>query len=102
MLEVKGFSYYDNAGPKVKLPSIIIANLVSPRVDYHGHDKSRIDTTPFITSIQEAIHKIAKGIQTFRAAGYVFTDDRHHDSARIVKKKCTREALEEFLTQIRR
>jgi hypothetical protein len=35
MLSHEGFKYYDHAGPKVKLPSIIIANLVSPRVDYH-------------------------------------------------------------------
>jgi hypothetical protein len=102
MLSHEGFKYYDHAGPKVKLPSIIIANLVSPRVDYHGHDKSRIDTKPFVPQIMEAIHKIVIEIQTFRAAGYKFYSERRHDSAKTEKKIGTEEALEELIMKIKR
>jgi hypothetical protein len=102
MLSHKGFKFYDHAGPKVKLPSIIIANLVSPRVDYHGHDKSRVDTKSFIPHIMEAIQKMAKEIQTFRAAGYTFYNERRHDTAKTQRKIGTEEALEELIMKIKR
>jgi hypothetical protein len=44
ILEKYGFAFNEYSDSKVKIPSIIIVNIVSPRVDYHGHDKSRIDT----------------------------------------------------------
>jgi hypothetical protein len=57
-----------------KLPCLIIANLVTPRRDPHGQDKSRIDTKPFVTTIIEAVHKMALGIQTYHMAGWKFRD----------------------------
>ena len=46
ILEVYSFKFYKYANAKTKLPCILFANLITPRVDYHGADKSRIDTTP--------------------------------------------------------
>jgi hypothetical protein len=54
---------------KGKLPCVIIANLVTPKRDPQGQDKSRIDTRPFATAIIEAVRKLAPGIQTYHAAG---------------------------------
>jgi hypothetical protein len=64
ILQKYGFVFYahsgrSSVGPKVKLPCIIAANLVSPRIDYHGHDKSRIDTRPFSSFIIDAAKKIS-------------------------------------------
>jgi hypothetical protein len=33
-------------GFRTKIPSIILVNIICHRVDYHGHDKSRIVTGP--------------------------------------------------------
>ena len=57
-----------------KLPCLVIANLVTPRRDPHGQDKSRIDTRPFVTTIIEAVSKMASGVQTYHAAGWRFRD----------------------------
>jgi hypothetical protein len=101
ILQTYGFRFYAHQDAKTKLPSVIVANLVSPRIDYHGHDKSRIDTEPFSSVIIEAAKKMAEGIQTFRAAGYVFSsDDRHRSfTAPEDRKKSAKEALKEFLNQ---
>ena len=39
ILEQYGFAFYEYSDSKVKIPSIILVNIVSPRVDYHGHDQ---------------------------------------------------------------
>ena len=68
----------------------IIVNIVAPRVDYHGHYKSRIDTHAFSETIIDATKKIADSVQTFRAAGFKFHKERHHDTIpenKKVKKK---------------
>ena len=61
------FEFWRTAESKTKLPCIIVANLISPRIDYHGHDKSRIDTQPFAKGIIVAARKIAEEVQTFKA-----------------------------------
>lgn len=61
---------------KVKLPSIIAANLVSTRIDYHGQAKTRVDTRPFSSAIIEGVLKVTQEIQTFGAAGYKFYTER--------------------------
>ena len=67
-----GFSFGEYSDSKVKLPSVVAANLVSPRIDYKGKSKSDIDTQPFSEVIQNAVIKVASEIQTFRAAGFHF------------------------------
>ena len=101
ILEKYGFAFYEYSDSKVKIPSIIIVNIVSPRVDYHGHDKSRIDTHAFSEMIIEAAKKIADSIQTFRAAGFIFTKERHHDTIPENKSKVTPESLVEELLKER-
>ena len=99
ILEIYGFRLFGYQDAKTKLPCIIVGNLVSPRIDYHGHDKSRIDTNPFSSVIIESVKKMAEGIQTFRAAGYVFSSDKRHRSFAASKdrKKSAKEALTEFI-----
>jgi hypothetical protein len=101
ILEKYGFAFYEYSDSKVKIPSIIIVNIVSPRVDYHGHDKSRIDTRAFSETIIDAAKKIADSIQTFRGAGFMFTKERHHDTIPEKKSKVTPESLVEKLLRER-
>lgn len=65
-----------------KLPCIIIVNLVTPRREPHGQDKSRIDTRPFPSAITEAVRRLASGIQTYHAAGWRFQDQFDRSSAK--------------------
>ena len=101
ILEKYGFAFYDYCDSKVKIPSIIIVNIVSPRVDYHGHDKSRIDTHAFSEMIIDEAKKISDSIQTFRAAGFIFTKERHHDTIPQNNSKVTPESLVEKLLKKR-
>jgi hypothetical protein len=53
---------YSFDGKKCKKPnSIIIVNLISPRINYKSHGKSRIDHTPFAKTIANTIVKACKG-----------------------------------------
>lgn len=72
ILAVYDFRFYVNPGSKIKVPCVIFANLVSPRVDYHGHDKSRIDTEHFQGAIIAASKNLAKDIPTYRSIGWTF------------------------------
>lgn len=89
-----------------KLPSIVLLNLVTLRRDPHGQDKSRIDTRPFATKSIEAVSKMAPGITTFHAAGYIFAKvfDRStikkHD-INLGRKKGVEELLKQFLVEER-
>ena len=91
-------------GPKVKLPCIIAANLVSQIIDYHGQAKTRIDTLPFSSAIIEGVLKVTQEIQTFRAAGYKFYTERElHQFSRPTKEKMTvQDVLEEVLQERKR
>lgn len=88
-----------------KLPCIIIANLVTPRRDPLGHDKSTIDTKPFIKIIEKAVEKMASDIQTYRVAGYRFMRYTGHTSGRFhgsgAGKKSGIEHLRQFLIKER-
>jgi hypothetical protein len=97
------FRFQDDAGPKIKIPSIIIVNIVSPRVDYHGHDKSRIDTYAFSETIIEAAKKISDSVKTFRGRGFIFAgrDERQHDKIPENKSKVTPESLVRALLEKR-
>jgi len=72
ILNTYGFRFTPYSDNKIKRPCIIAANLVSYRIEYQGHSKSRIDTHPFRSGIIEGCRKIAENIQTFNAAGYYF------------------------------
>jgi hypothetical protein len=104
MLQQFKFNFYEYASARTKLPCIIVANLVSPRVDYHGHDKSRIDTAPFAEIILNTVRKMAEGIQTFQAAGWHFISERERKRELITttngdKKFTTEDLLTEFLKE---
>jgi hypothetical protein len=86
ILSALNFRFYDYSDSKIKIPAVIIVNIVSPRVDYHGHDKSRIDTHAFSETIIEAAKKIADSVQTFRGAGFKFIKERCHNTIPENKK----------------
>jgi hypothetical protein len=89
ILKTYNFNFYELSGPKEKIPSIILVNVISQRVDYHGHDKSSIDTHPFSETIIQASKKIADSVKTFRAEGFTFhsKNERSHDRAPKGEKK---------------
>lgn len=71
VLETFGFHNYAN--DSAKIPCLIVANLVTPRRDPYGQDKSRIDITPFAGTIVEAVRKLASDIKSYRAVGIRFS-----------------------------
>jgi hypothetical protein len=108
ILSVYNFKFYVYSDSKVKLPSVIFANLVSQRIDYHGHEKSRIDTEPFKSTIIAAVRRLADDAKTFRAGGWTFEKPRSIGSSRSYytppvkeKKQSIREAFRQFLVKER-
>jgi hypothetical protein len=99
ILDECGFAFGEYSGARVKLPCVIAANLVSPKIDYKGKSKSDIDTQPFKEKIIEAVTKIASEIQTFRAAGYDFYTERELRQFTKPKKQAltVEDVLEEVL-----
>jgi hypothetical protein len=103
ILKWKGFKEPDTYS---KLPCIIIANLITPRRDPLGHDKSTIDTKPFIDTIESAVEKMVSGIQTYSAVNIRFvrfkgrTSGRDHGDIRFGKKSGI-EHLRRFLIKER-
>jgi hypothetical protein len=99
ILESCGFVFFPSCGPKVKLPCVIAANLISPRVDYHGQAKADIDTSPFSSAIIAGVLKISEEIQTFRASGYEFYSERELRQFNKPEKqvKSVEDILEEVL-----
>jgi hypothetical protein len=80
LIHKHGFHSYNPS--KARLPSIIVANLVTPRRDPRGHDKSSIDTKPFVNTIIGSVKKMSSGILTNRAAGYRFVTDSERSARR--------------------
>ena len=72
ILQALGFSFSEYSAPRTKIPSIILVNIICHRVDYHGHDKSRIVTGPFSDTIIKAARKIAESVKTFQGEGFIF------------------------------
>ena len=98
------YGFHTYSGKKSRLPCIIVANLITPRRDPHGYDKSRIDIQPFAGTIIEAVEKMAVGIQTYKAAGYVFRVYDDYSTARkrnIEGKDSVKALLRQFLIKER-
>ena len=95
VLEIFGF--HDYANDTAKIPCLIVANLVTPRRDPHGQDKSRIDITPFAGTIVEAVKKLASDIKSYRAVGIKFSKPSERRSATQVSSG--RGLLEGVLTE---
>lgn len=103
ILRVYGF--HKNSPKKSRLPCIVIGNLITPRRDPHGYDKSRIDTSPFAETIVRAAKKMASKIQTLRAAGYIIhqkDDDYRNARQKMVNRTVSaKELLRQFLIKER-
>jgi hypothetical protein len=97
ILEVYNFYYFKHSSANAKLPCVIFANLISPVRDYHGADKSRIDTSPFTEVIIKACRRIAEGIQSFRAAGWEFETKSSRSFNPIREKKKT---IDDIMTEV--
>ena len=100
ILEECGFAFGEFSGARVKLPCVIAANLVSPRIDYKGKSKSDIDTQPFSNFIIDAVTKVASEIQTFRAAGFEFYTER--ELREFTKPKKQTMTVEDVLEEVLR
>ena len=101
VLRICGFHEY--GASYNRLPCVIVGNLITPRRDPQGYDKSSIDTKPFVNVIKEAIEKISKEIQTFRAAGWRFSGREAKDVSKhdINRKVNAKNLLEQFLIRER-
>lgn|SRR5919109_4396776 len=71
--------YGDSNTQKTKIPCIIAANLISPKLAYKSEGKSDVDMTPFISSrnsnvIPQAVERAARKIKTFKKANIVTQD----------------------------
>jgi hypothetical protein len=98
------YGFHRYYGSKSRISCVIVANLVTPRRDPNGYDKSRIDTQPFAETIAEAVKKLAAEIPTFRAVGYKFSDESNYRTARwhsAEKKQSVKEVLIDFLIKER-
>lgn len=97
--------FHKNSPKKSRLPCIVIGNLITPRRDPNGYDKSRIDTTPFAETIVSAAKKMASKIQTLRAAGYIIhqTDDDYRNARQkmVNRTVSAKELLRQFLIKER-
>jgi hypothetical protein len=70
VLDKYGFTRYPVDTSKI--PCVVIANLVTPRRDPHGYDKSSIDISPFADSIIQIVKKLGQDIKSYRARGLYF------------------------------
>ena len=96
---LKEFGFHTHSERKSRLPCIIIGNLITPRRDPHGYDKSRIDIQPFAETIIEAVRKVASEIQTLHAVGFIKL--RKDDKKKINRKVSAKELLRQFLVEKR-
>ena len=98
---LRTFGFHKHSAKKSRLPCVIIGNLITPRRDPHGYDKSLLDTKPFALTIITAIKKMAYDIPTLRAAGYIMrSKDDDYRSARqkkINRKISAKDLLRRFL-----
>jgi hypothetical protein len=98
------YGFQDYGAERNRLPCIIVGNLITPRRDPQGYDKSSIDTKPFTELIRSAVERMTPEIQTYRAAGWTFTgfdreDASRHDINRNINAK---NLLRDFLIDKRR
>lgn len=102
---LKAFGFHKYSAKKSRLPCLVIGNLITPRRDPHGYDKSRINIQPFAQTVIAATKKMSSKIQTLRAAGYIMrSKDDDYKSARqkmINRKVSAKELLRQFLVQDR-
>jgi hypothetical protein len=94
VLEHYGFHEYQT--DYAKIPCVVIANLVTPRRDPHGQDKSRIDTSPFVGTISEGVRRIATEIKTYRGRGIFF--DKPKERRNAVQHSSGKVSLKKLLT----
>jgi len=67
---IQKYGFHQHSDITSKLSCVIIANLITPRRDPQGYDKSSLDMQVFSETIVTAVEKMAKDIRTFKAAGY--------------------------------
>ncbi len=95
VLEHYGFHEY--ATDSAKIPCLVVANLVTPRRDPHGQDKSRIDTSPFTETIMEGVKRIASEIKSFHALGYSFRKPEERRNAIRLHSSSGEKSLKDLL-----
>ena len=75
------YGFHRYAVDTAKIPCVVILNLVTPKRDPHGHDKSSIDITPFAASIVQIVKRLAADIKSYRSRGIHFRRPTERKSA---------------------
>lgn len=78
---LNAYGFHNYANDTAKIPCLIVANLVTPRREPHGQDKSRIDITPFAGTIVQGVKRIAADIKSYRAVGIHFSSPKERRDA---------------------
>ena len=78
---MSNYGFHPYAIDTGKIPCVIIANLVTPRRDPHGYDKSSIDIDPFTESIVQVVKRLSQEIKSYRARGIYFRKPKERKSA---------------------
>jgi hypothetical protein len=91
------YGFYGYAVDTAKIPCLILANLVTPRREPQGQDKSRIDIVPFIETLVLGVKRLAADIKTYRACGIHFIHPSDRRDADIIPSG--RGKLKGLLTQ---
>jgi hypothetical protein len=78
---LNAYGFHNYAVDTAKIPCLIVVNLVTPRREPHGQDKSRIDITPFAGTIVQGVKRIASDIKSYRALGIHFSTPKDRRDA---------------------
>jgi hypothetical protein len=84
-LQECGFVFYsETRNSRNKVPCAMLGNLISQRVDYTEKSKAKMDASPFVDTIINAVEKLAKKVVTYKAIGVSFAcdSDRYKLSSR--------------------
>lgn len=80
---LENYGFHEYAVDTAKIPCLILANLVTPKREPHGQDKSRIDVNPFMETIVLGVKRLAGDIKSYRARGITFHDPAERYTAEV-------------------
>lgn len=90
------YNFHSYAVDTAKIPCVVVANLVTPRRDPHGYDKSSIDVNPFTFTIVQAVKRLADDIKSYQARNIRFR--KPQDRSTAIEHRSGRGLLEKMLT----
>jgi hypothetical protein len=77
-LQQCGFVFYsESRSTKNKVPCAILGNLISERVDYTEKSKSKMDASPYVDTIVNAVERVASKVPTYKSIGVHFASESY-------------------------